>query len=71
LTFGVKDVDYTYDANGNPVLTKEGNADANYVPWKYTIQHPFVFFTSDIPKLRQDDVRRGAKEYAESIAASA
>jgi putative aldouronate transport system substrate-binding protein len=49
LTFGLKDVDYTLDAQGNPTLTKEGNADANYVPWKYTVQHPFVFFTPDIP----------------------
>jgi putative aldouronate transport system substrate-binding protein len=49
LTFGVKDIDYTLDANNNPVLTQQGNADANYVPWKYVVQHPFVFFTPDIP----------------------
>jgi putative aldouronate transport system substrate-binding protein len=49
LTFGVKDVDYTLDVNGNPTLTQQGNADANYVPWKYVVQHPFVFFTPDIP----------------------
>ena len=49
LTFGVKDIDYTLDAGGNPVLTQQGNADANYVPWKYVTQHPFVFFTPDIP----------------------
>jgi putative aldouronate transport system substrate-binding protein len=49
LTFGLPETDYTLDANGNPVLTKEGNTNANYVPWKYTIQHPFVFFSSDIP----------------------
>jgi putative aldouronate transport system substrate-binding protein len=49
LTFGLKDVDYTFDAQGNPTLTKDGNGDANYVPWKYTIQHPFVFFTPDLP----------------------
>ena len=45
LTFGLKDVDYTLDANGNPTLTPQGNNDANYVPWKYTTQHPFVFFS--------------------------
>ncbi len=49
LTFGIPEVDYTLDASGNPVLTKDGNSDANYVPWKYTVQHPFVFFTPDIP----------------------
>ncbi|MBV8083886.1 MAG: hypothetical protein JO247_03630 [Chloroflexi bacterium] len=49
LTFGVKDTDYTLDKDGNPQLTKAGNGDANYVPWKYVTQHPFVFFTPDIP----------------------
>jgi putative aldouronate transport system substrate-binding protein len=49
LTFGLKDVDYTLDDNGNPTLTPQGNNDANYVPWKYTTQHPFVFFSPDLP----------------------
>jgi putative aldouronate transport system substrate-binding protein len=53
LTFGVTGVDYTVDAHGNPSLTQQGNADANYVPWKYTTQHPFVFFTPDIPAYAQ------------------
>ena len=45
----MKDVDYTLDDNGNPTLTPQGNNDANYVPWKYTAQHPFVFFSPDLP----------------------
>jgi putative aldouronate transport system substrate-binding protein len=49
LTFGLKDVDYTLDDQGNPTLTPQGNNDANYVPWKYTTQHPFVFFSPDLP----------------------
>jgi putative aldouronate transport system substrate-binding protein len=49
LTFGLKDVDYTPDDKGNPTLTPQGNNDANYVPWKYTAQHPFVFFSPDLP----------------------
>jgi putative aldouronate transport system substrate-binding protein len=53
LTFGVSGVDYTLDTKGNPALTQQGNADANYVPWKYTTQHPFVFFTPDIPGYAQ------------------
>ncbi len=53
LSFGVQGVDYTTDSKGNPVLTQQGNADANYVPWKYTTQHPFVFFTPDIPSYAQ------------------
>src|SRR6185437_8543854 len=34
LTSGVDGVDYTLDPKGNPVLTKQGNSDANYTPWK-------------------------------------
>jgi putative aldouronate transport system substrate-binding protein len=49
LTFGLKDVDYTLDDKGNPTLTPQGNNDANYVPWKYVAQHPFVFFSPDLP----------------------
>ncbi|MCA1645260.1 MAG: extracellular solute-binding protein [Chloroflexi bacterium] len=49
LTFGLKDVDFTLDDRGNPTLTPQGNSDANYVPWKYTAQHPFVFFSPDLP----------------------
>ena len=53
LTFGVSGTDYTVDSRGNPTLTQQGNADANYVPWKYTTQHPFVFYTPDIPSYAQ------------------
>jgi putative aldouronate transport system substrate-binding protein len=49
LTFGVKNIDYTLDEKGNPTLTQQGNADANYVPWKYIAQHPLVFYSPDPP----------------------
>jgi len=49
LTFGVKGADYTIDDKGNPTLTPQGNTDANYVPWKYVVGHPFVFFSPDLP----------------------
>ncbi|HEV7665546.1 MAG TPA: extracellular solute-binding protein [Chloroflexota bacterium] len=49
LTFGVKGVDYTVDDSGNPTLTQQGNADANYVPWKYVVGAPWVFYTPDLP----------------------
>jgi putative aldouronate transport system substrate-binding protein len=49
LTLGVHGVDYNLDANGNPVLTDRGNPDANYVPWKYVMQHPQVMYVPDIP----------------------
>jgi putative aldouronate transport system substrate-binding protein len=49
LTFGLQNVDYTVDDKGNPTLTQQGNIDANYMPWRYTAQHPFVFFSPDLP----------------------
>jgi putative aldouronate transport system substrate-binding protein len=49
LTAGTKDVDYTLDAQGNPMLSERGNADANNVPWKYTLQRPQVIYQADIP----------------------
>jgi len=49
LTSGVNGVDYAPDTKGNPVLTKQGNSDANYTPWKYVTQHPAIIYTPDIP----------------------
>jgi putative aldouronate transport system substrate-binding protein len=53
LTAGIKDVDYHLDDRGNPVLTDRGNTDANYVPWKYIVQHPQVMYVPDIPNYAQ------------------
>jgi putative aldouronate transport system substrate-binding protein len=53
LTAGIKDVDYHLDDLGNPVLTDRGNNDANYVPWKYIIQHPQIMYVPDIPNYAQ------------------
>lgn len=49
LTAGIPGTDYNRDANGNPVLTDRGNADANQVPWKYVMQRPQVMYLPDIP----------------------
>jgi putative aldouronate transport system substrate-binding protein len=49
LTSGIKDIDYALDDQGNPVLNERGNMDANYVPWKYVVQHPQVIYVPDIP----------------------
>jgi putative aldouronate transport system substrate-binding protein len=49
LTFGVKGIDYNLDEKGNPILTPQGNPDAYYVPWKYTVGPPWVFYTPDLP----------------------
>ena len=53
LTFGLPNSDYTLDANGNPAVTEQGTREATYVPWKYTVQHPFVFFASELPNFAQ------------------
>jgi putative aldouronate transport system substrate-binding protein len=49
LTVGVKDVDYTVDANGNVIPTDKSNADANLVNWKYHVQHPQVAYATGVP----------------------
>ena len=43
LEYGVKDVDYTLDAKGNPVLTAQGLADTT-VSWRYMAQRPQILF---------------------------
>lgn len=50
LTAGIKDVDYTLDADGNPRLSDRGNLDATNVPWKYIVQRPQVIYQPDIPR---------------------
>ncbi|HEY1295962.1 MAG TPA: hypothetical protein VGJ60_23035 [Chloroflexota bacterium] len=49
LQYGLADVDYTLDSNGKLTLTDKSNVDANYVNWKYLVQHPQVMYVPDIP----------------------
>ncbi len=60
LEYGVKDVDYKLDDKGNPIPTDRGNADANYVPWKYIAFHPPALYAPDIPGYakRQTDAEK-------------
>jgi putative aldouronate transport system substrate-binding protein len=53
LSYGIQGDDYTFDSSGTLQLTQRSNTDANYVPWKYTAQHPFVFFAPDLPSYGQ------------------
>jgi putative aldouronate transport system substrate-binding protein len=48
LTYGLKDQDYTLDANGNPKPTTDGTGRAGYVPWRYISQHPWVFYQAGL-----------------------
>jgi len=41
--YGVEDVDYNFDAQGNPVPTDKGRADLN-VSWRYIADRPQVLF---------------------------
>jgi putative aldouronate transport system substrate-binding protein len=49
LQYGIKDIHYTLDSSGKLTLNERSNADANYVNWKYLIQHPQVMYVPDIP----------------------
>jgi putative aldouronate transport system substrate-binding protein len=53
LSYGLPGVDYNLDSAGNPIVTDRGNADANYVPWKYVTQRPPVLYLPDIPDFAQ------------------
>ena len=49
LQYGLPDVHYTLDAGGKLALNDKSNVDANYVNWKYLMQHPQVMYVPDIP----------------------
>jgi putative aldouronate transport system substrate-binding protein len=49
LTYGLKDVEYTLDADGHPVQNKGAAADTQSVPWQYIVQHPQVMFFPNYP----------------------
>jgi putative aldouronate transport system substrate-binding protein len=49
LQYGLPDIDYTLDAAGKLTLAEKSNVDANYVNWKYVVQHPQVMYVPDIP----------------------
>jgi putative aldouronate transport system substrate-binding protein len=49
LQYGLKDVHYTLDDAGKLKLNDRSNGDANYVNWKYMMQHPQVMYVPDIP----------------------
>jgi putative aldouronate transport system substrate-binding protein len=56
MRYGVKDVDYTPDERGNPILTTQGKADAT-IPWPYITQGPNALYfptNPDYPHVMQD-----------------
>lgn len=49
LQYGLQDVHWTREPSGKIVLNERSNVDANYVNWKYLMQHPQVMYVPDIP----------------------
>jgi putative aldouronate transport system substrate-binding protein len=61
LYYGVPDTDYNLDEKGNPVPTDKGTKDANYMPWRYFAQRPWVWYDAglqDFAKVLQSDEQR-------------
>jgi putative aldouronate transport system substrate-binding protein len=52
MRYGVKDVDYTPDAKGNPILTTQGKADT-LIPWQYITQAPNALYFPTAPEYPQ------------------
>jgi putative aldouronate transport system substrate-binding protein len=48
----VKDVDYTPDDKGNPILTPQGRADTT-IPWQYITQGPNALYFPTAPEYPQ------------------
>jgi putative aldouronate transport system substrate-binding protein len=53
LTYGLRDQDYTLDADGNPVPAQAGLNNASYVPWQYVAHRPYVWYQADLPGYAQ------------------
>lgn len=49
LTYGLRDQDYSVDADGNPSPTQPGLMNASYVPWQYIAHRPYVWYQADLP----------------------
>jgi putative aldouronate transport system substrate-binding protein len=49
LTYGLKDQDYSVDADGNPSPTPAGTTNSSYVPWQYIAHRPYVWYQADLP----------------------
>jgi putative aldouronate transport system substrate-binding protein len=53
LTYGLRDQDYTLDAEGNPAPTPAGIQSSSYVPWQYVSHRPYVWYQADLPGYAQ------------------
>jgi putative aldouronate transport system substrate-binding protein len=53
LSYGLKDQDFTVDAQGNPAPTQSGLSSSGYVPWQYLAHRPYVWYQADLPGYAQ------------------
>jgi putative aldouronate transport system substrate-binding protein len=49
ITYGLTPADYTIGADGNPMLTPDGKARSQYVPWQYMSDRPYATYYAGIP----------------------
>jgi putative aldouronate transport system substrate-binding protein len=49
LNYGLPELDYSLDTNGNPVPTDRGLQDSLYVGWTYIARPPVVLYNAGIP----------------------
>ena len=66
MRYGIKDVDYTPDSNGNPVLTQQGIAETT-IPWIYITQGPNALYFPTAPEYPQvmQDAEKALLPYAQ------
>ena len=46
MEYGVQDIDFNFDAQGNPIKSEKGRADT-LVPWFYLAVHPAVLYNAN------------------------
>ncbi len=65
MNYGQKDVHWTPDEKGNPILNQKGKADA-LVPWRYITQGPVAMYNPKDPNYAQimTDAEKPMKEVA-------
>jgi putative aldouronate transport system substrate-binding protein len=49
LNYGLPEIDYSLDQNGNPVPTERGLPDSLYVGWSYIARPPVALYNPGIP----------------------
>ncbi len=67
LTYGVKDVDFSFDPQGNPKQTQKGAADTN-VPWAQLVTMPDVLYNANSAEFAAIAYQEETDHYALALA---